>query len=368
MNSTATPILIPRILVTAICAALMTGATAETTEPPVLKLMTEPAQDIDLDPQQPISIEPDTGNIVIYPANPAEACQASSGGSCDDVQADVLTFLPNETPTIQRFSTATLNVSWTSRGAWECRGQGGPGLAETGWITTNFNRPPNGSASIELTTVPTGSHDITVQCRNGPATDSISRTLEIVQVASGDCTNRDKPSGLSRETTMLRYPLQNKQTRVWNDVFGNAANPVEFPDGTTITHSLRIDRNKFAQIDFNTINLQVGQSGYFDVNTVVPSSDAIVGSVVASISECAGDFGEALASQCRKVLTPGLPNRISWAEDSAAGPNDCRLDLGKEYFLNLVPSATLPETQDVNWNCNGQNPTACEFGLRLQRN
>lgn len=365
MNSTATPILIPRVLVTAICAALVTGAAAQTAEPPVLKLMTQPqAQDIELDPGQPIAIDPDTGNITIFPASPTEACQ---GGGCEGVQVQISEFLPTDDP-IVRFSSKSLSLSWNSRGAWECRGQGSPGLANTAWVTEDFVLPHKRDASnpftFDLDTVPNGTHTLTLQCQNGPLTTrrEVSRTLEITEVTSGDCTGRNKPSGLSRDTTILR-DTASQTTRVWTDVFGTPTSDVTFPDGKSGSPIVyRIDRNRYGQIDFDTINLQSGQSGQFKASA--PNTSTI-GSYLVSISECPGDFGAAVPDTCRKVLQPvGFGTTIFWAEESVAGDNDCPLDLQKEYYLNLVPTVTLPESQNVDWSCAGSTTSsACDITI-----
>ncbi len=350
--------LIPKLLVTGISAVLFSAVVAQT-EPPVLRLLTEPEQqDIELDPDLPVSIDPDNGNIVITPRFPTQACQ---GGGCDDVTVEISEFLPEDNP-IVRFSSQSIEVSWDSKGSWECRGQGSSGLDNTAWVSSEFNRQPSGEATITLNSVPTGMHTMGLECRNGPnAVDTAVRNLEIIQVTAGDCTGRDAPSGMSREITLLKeFPDQT--TRIWTDVYGTFNNEVNFPDGKLGSPIIfQVFRDKYGQIDFTTVNLQTGDKGRWSATQ--PTGD-FGGPFLAAVSECPGDFGAALEDPCRKVLVPGSPsNIIFWAEASVAGTNDCPLELEKQYFLNLVPTTTLPDSQDVDWNCNGSTPSRCEITL-----
>jgi len=355
-----------RLMIAGLLTASVSHGVAQTEPDPVLHLLSEPAQDIELDADQPVTIDPVTGNLTVVPRFPTQACQGGGGGC--DAMVEVLEFNPNQNP-IQRFSSEQLTVDWDSRGAWECQGKGSPGLNNTAWVSPNNNpRLPRGSAGFGLSSVPEGMHTLELECSNGTVTDSLTRQLEIVQVTAGDCTGRDAPSNLTRETSILRNN-PGKTTEEWNDVFGSSADPVSFPDGTTITQIIRIDRNKYAQIDFTTVNMQQGDSGFFDLTSAVTSTDAEVGRMLFAISECPGDFGAALSDNCRRILRPDRPNGIFWAANSVAGANDCVLAPDTQYFLNIVPTTELPTTQDVDWSCNGETTSlnACEASMRFQR-
>ncbi|MFU8878541.1 MAG: hypothetical protein ACNA7E_10395, partial [Wenzhouxiangellaceae bacterium] len=260
-----------------------------------------------------------------------------------------------------------LSVSWSTRGAWECRGQGSPGLADTAWVTEDFVLPPTRPAgnpfTFDLSTVPTGTHTLTLQCQNGPATSlrQVSRTLVVTEVTSGDCTGRTSPRGMRRDTTLSRDNRSDK-TEIWTDLWGTVGNIVTFPNGKTGSPiTFRTSRDQYGQIDFTTVDLQPGAVGQWTATE--PTGDRS-GPYLVSISECPGDFGVAVEPACRKVLVPGSPfNRIRWAEASVAASGRCPLERDKQYFLNVVPTTTVPADQNVDWICNGQRPTACDITL-----
>ena len=93
-----------------------------------------PFLSIPLDDSQPVTIDPETGELR---ATAASGFSCSTGG-CEDVQvsfasADGGFFLVDGDTSTSVPETGSVTFDWGARGAWECQGTGLPG--------TNWNNP-----------------------------------------------------------------------------------------------------------------------------------------------------------------------------------------------------------------------------------
>ena len=66
---------------------------------------------------------------------------------------------------------SNVQVTWDSRGAWECSGTGLPG---TSWNTNN-PKAPSGSVFVDTDNVPLDTYTVELTCVNGPVNDSRPR-------------------------------------------------------------------------------------------------------------------------------------------------------------------------------------------------
>ncbi len=359
-----------RLLRFSVVPLLVAVATASFSQdvPPVLDLRSDPPQTIALDPDRVVEINPETGDVIIFPANPLEACQGGGGG-CDDTQVQIVEFNAQPTPVngvISVFNGTTIDLSWSTRGAWECRG--GPGLTSLGWSTTEYTLPtqqlPTSPYRLVVNNLAAGNYTLELQCRNGSVPANLALTIEVLPVSTGDCSARTPPSGLNRDVTILRDDPST--TRTWTELFG-----AEFPDGTGIVQIHRIGNDQYAAVEFVTPEFLGGEDGrlkFAEVTTV----QKLANPMLVSISECPGDFGPAVPTNCRKYRDLTLFNSFPWSEPATAESFDCVLQPSTRYYLNLVPAGTsrsdpLPASQNVDWLCSGDpNQSACDFGMRKE--
>lgn len=351
-------------LLTALLAA---NVAAQTAKAPKLILQTVPeSTEIALDPDAVVRIIPETGDLDIVPLDTSLQCSANgSGGGCDDVQLEILDFQPETA--IEAFTSQTLELSWDTRGAWECRGAG-DGLEDTGWTTSEFTLLPRRSelnpfelelSSADLEGADSRIFDLTLECRNG-ATEAVplTRELTVRAITAGSCDGRGAPPDLARDLQLLRD--DDTETRTWASVFDR-----DFPDGNTNTRTARIERSQYAQLEFNTVEAAPGDVGSIVTNLDVTSSDAALGPVLWSLSQCPGDFGPAVPENCRGIVNPGgIPGSFRFQVEGTSGSR-CVLENDAQYFVNLVPALEVPSSQSVEWNCAGSTSVnACEFLFR----
>ncbi|MGM0659020.1 MAG: hypothetical protein ACQET0_10635 [Pseudomonadota bacterium] len=352
---------------TILAVFLSASLAAQDATDPSLILRTAPeTTEIPLDPSVPVRIDPVTGDLELTPIDTSLQCSSDGvGGSCDDVRVEILDFQP--ATAIDAFTSQTIELSWATRGAWECRGAGA-GLEATGWTTTEFNLLPSRSdldpyeldlSAVDLQGADSRTFDLTLECRNGakeavPAT----RQLTVRSITAGSCDGRNPPPSLTQDLQLLRD--DNTTTQTWESVFG-----AQFPAGTTQTKDARIENGQYASLSLDTVDVALGTPGTFVFNDTTTASDADVGPVVWSVSQCPGDFGPGVAESCRGVANPGgIPSNFRW-QVGGTSFSRCVMEPDAQYFINLVPARVLPDGQEVDWDCAGSSSiTACEFLFR----
>lgn len=334
-------------------------------EPKKLILQTSPeVVEIDLDGQ--VIIDAETGNLLATPTDP-EACKAV-GQDCGDVNVALQSFSVNNTQapgSVVLSQGASAVFRWASRGAWDCAGMG-----MLGW--SGENKPPSNSSgqSVNTSNLAPGTYDTTILCRNGPV-EALSASLSVTiseetvspgPVQCGDAS-RQPPSGWSRLSTgnqscvwIAGVGFKNSaDCRLWSGIFdlpfpGGAGNPQRFGIG-------RQSPNEYLAIQFSTQGF--GLSGDVEILREGPGSNVSPTPLIATISECAGDFDRAAIlseTGCYFVLGSSLDRiRIGGLQTT----RDCKLAPDKTYYLNIVHSNSPAGTPANQLQSNCPNNTFC---------
>ena len=329
---------------------------------PTLTLDATMDADIRLKDGSSVTIDPMTGALIVTPHDPGLSCGTAA---CDDVQVAITSFQPTggSDNTIEAFTTQDLELSWDTRGAWECRGAGS-GLEAAGWTTTSFDQPPTRSSAnplvldlstLDLAGADEAAFDLTLECRNGSKLARETRNLIVRTVTSASCDGRGAPASLTQDLELLRF--SSTTTRTWESVFG-----AEFPGGTTVSNDGRIENGQYASLSLDTVDVTPGQLGNIKFQDTVTASNVPVGKVVWSISQCPGDFGPAVPDSCRGVADPtGIIQFMRW-QVGGTSSSRCVMEPDAVYFINMVPARRVPDGQDVDWDCAGSSTIgACEF-------
>ena len=278
-----------------------------------------------------VSIDPLTGNITATPADPS-ACSGTV--DCSDVDVDIITFSVGPNPVSQ---AGTINLNWSSRGAWSCTGSGLPGTTWDG-----AGKLPDGSQSVSAAPLAVGSYDVVLTCSNGPVTDQETRTI-VVNTDPGPTAcvqeGRVPPVGLTRDTSIILG--SGRQTLTYEDVFSS-----DFPGGTDV--NIEIERDQYAALQFNTGNTPIGETGALDFNAIF-SSQILSGRKIVTISECPGDFTAQADPGCDQNIFVG---GINWR---MGGAQDCNLDQNTTYYINIL--YTNDSQPPSNWFCTAHAPS-----------
>ena len=289
-----------------------------------------------------VNLDPISGDLSATPLDPA-ACSATT--DCSDVQVSITGFTVSPTTVTQGES---VSVNWNGRGAWQCEGSG---LTGTTW---NGTKLPSGSQAVSTAPLaPNTTYDVTLDCSNGPVTDTASVSLTVNEGSGGGgvpqfCIDDDRvpPAGLSQDTQILDG--SSTITETWPQLFGQP-----FPQGNG--RDMAIQNGRYAQLEFNTDGLSTGVSGRltFDIlQTFVPSGQKII-----SLSQCPGDFTDLNDSNCKKFVGQGS---LRWAINSGGG-FDCILSPNTTYYLNILYTDDDDPPYD-DWACTGaSNPTAASL-------
>lgn len=300
-------------------------------------------QTIELDPDEDVSINPVTGDITVFAADPDLTC--SSGGPLPAITS----FEVDPTTVAQGGS---VEISWTSQDASSCLGQGNlPGWAGESVAVNGTETVPIASGQNP------GNYTARLRCSNSEGnvqSDPVTVTVE--SAGGGSCGSRPPPAGMSQDTT-IRLNTSNETTH-WSHVWGSGS---DFPHSTGNSHTLAIANDQYAALAFSSDNLQFGEEGsiFFDEIISAPGSTNIAPPMVV-ISECPGDFGPQEFAACRKIPSFGfIP--FTWHEASAGG-SGCPIEQDQDLYLNMVPTDTIPGGQNVNWTCKGSTTISrCGF-------
>lgn len=283
-----------------------------------------------------VNLDPLTGNLTATPLDP-NACSATT--DCTDVQVSVESFVVSPSTVNQG---QNVQFSWSARGAWECQGSGLPGT------TWNGTKAPSGSQFVSTAAVTPDTYTVTLDCNNGPVTDSRTANVTVETGGGGGgggvpqfCFDEGRvpPAGLTQDTQLIVGSSQ--VTETWQQAFGNA-----FPNGNERDMSILNDR--YASLEF-TVPPQNGTTGRvtFDALQTFISS----GSKIVTISECPGDF-TSFNNNCSRFISQSA---IRWAIGSGGG-FDCVLTPNTTYYLNILYTGNDDPPYN-DWSCTGSgNP------------
>jgi len=298
----------------------------------------EPCQ---LDGDFTLEIVPASGDVKITTQSPLEC------GGVAGAELAIDSFSINPATIGEGSGIAEITVSYTTTGATSCTGiLGDPGLinASSGW----HNESVPAQSQNETFIVDTGAvqaesspFDVSLRCSAGANT--VTETTQLFVGAGapppvpGSCDNVAPPS-LTRDTAILvgTATETTQFSAVWG-AFGGS--------GTT---SYRIRNDQYAALEFTT-NGQVPSS--IGTVSLQPGTESREGPMLYTISECPGDFGPAVPAACRKLLEPQFQGSLVWAIEPTQPLLQCDLEMNKTYYFNIVPTKSLPTTQDVEWTC-----------------
>lgn len=271
-------------------------------------------------------------------ATPDFTCQ--QGASCDDVQVSMagssgaLVVSPG---TVAQGST--FQVTWDSRGAWQCNGTGLPG---TSWNNSN-PKPPRGSVFVSTDDVPLDNYTLELACENGPVMDT--RTVQLTVDEQSDsgpgditlpavCNNVAELRDFAgwTQTTDARPPFGNDEEQTFAQYFG------PWP-GAGASVDIGIPKDQYAALPFNTGNLNSGSTGVFNREqaTTVSAPYMGPGPTIVSFSRCPGDFDPASPALESPGCVIGAPfnfSTIRWGGPGAG--RACELEPNTQYFMNIV--------------------------------
>lgn len=297
------------------------------------------------------------GDLRVTPADPS-ACQASN--SCEDVVVDVQSFAAsNASQNVVTVSEGgSFTVSWSSLGATECRGIGTyPEWSER----TNLAADSRLVADTTVLEVVTSSGDaaaspytLGIQCANGSVADSSSAELtlvieEVVEPSPTSCEGREPISGWTRLTTGNLSCRESSgldttaDCRNWSpDLW---ANPFLGSGGISERILTNVTaKRQYVAIEFDTVGLSRTASGR--LNTESPGAVINSEKLLATISQCPGDFNPSQVTGC--YLSPGTFSQFTWRGPDAATSSNCVLQPDTTYYLNLLstnsPLGTAPSS------------------------
>ena len=311
-----------------------------------------------LDSAQPVVIGSD-GNLVargvsVSPELCTQPENPDPGANCGGAQVDVTDFRINgqSSGVLEVFPNQTLNMTWTSRGAWECLGSGLPG---TSWNSVVKN--PSGSQSVaDPNLEPGGLYAPELICRNGTilqdtATLSLS-VLEPTPVPEG-CENRIPAQFTRTQACIFSGAALGNDCFLYPAIFGSSTNPFPGPSGSQRNFVLR--RGEYAAMQF-TVPTNLNRQGTFNV-VEAQFGVGTAGRKIWSISKCPGDFDRAAITadyggNCYRWVDGGS-GAIAWAPAGSASAGYCELEPGETYYLNLVYTESEAGTApaDLVWRC-----------------
>ena len=321
------------VLVIPVCIFFSSGLSAQS-QSSITRETTPTPTEIELENDSTsFQINPQTGVITIN-ATPLDPTACSATADCSNVQVDITTF--NAPSAVNQ--GATINFSWSSRGAWSCAGSGLPG---TSWNTGT--KQPDGNQSVPSGSLPLGSYTAVLECSNGPVTDQLSRVITIQDGGTIDpnCQDRQPPAGLSRDTTVRQASVLDtglaQRATTWLEFYR-----LPFPRGND--SFMKVDRNRYAALSFDTDGFASGDNGTIEFNN--PQFINTTGGKLVSISECQGDFNPQPGNEnCIQYIGPA--GTLQWAINSS-NFGRCELQPNTDYYLNVLFTG---DDDNFNWAC-----------------
>jgi len=316
-----------------------------------------PFLSIPLDDTQPVTINPETGELR---ATAASGFSCSTGG-CEDVQvsfasADGGFFIVDGGSSTSVPETGSVTFDWGARGAWECQGSGLPG--------TNWNNPgklPFGPLIVSVSNLAPGNYDAGLTCSNGAGNVDSATTVQInVQESSlqipPQCQGRQPASAVATPicvTDDRGNPRGDINCFAYASVFGG-----EFP-GSTQGKDFFTDIDQYVAMEFSTAGLTESDGRWNRVPPQVPPTTT--GSKIWTISQCPGDFDrEAITSEmgdsdCYVKTADVLLPSVRWHRAGTQEPigGACELQPNQTYFMNIMYSTDPAGTPPANltWDC-----------------
>lgn len=303
-----------------------------------------------------------TGDIEV---RPQPSAGTSGDGWCPEGAAPTAPTFPAPlavTPTAI-ITGNTVSASWTSSGATSCTGsatRNGSATTVSGWTGTQ----PLSFTNLQLTPATAGAYIFTITCTNtAGSTPSSSATINVSDPGSGACAGVPGTfTNLTRQTTFNNTTgLNNPGTPVgpvdvttWSSFIGLG----EFPNVRSRQRTVRVERDKFIAIAFNTGTVTTERYGlgppnpnrFGSISWVPPSSNP--GEVLVAISECPGVFdtpppvsGAVDPNNNAECLgTNSSEGRIDWGIDPTSNNFVCRLQENKTYYVNVAYVKLLGQT------------------------
>ena len=355
------------------------SVTAVAAQPTVLVFENDPGNEVVLEGQFVVDLDGQRDRITVKVADSdwqlcVEAPPGPDPEACSDsIQLDTPTFTVSPA-SVQPGGAFTM--TWSSRGAYECEGQGSlEGWSGRGNLLSH--------SSLETTTAPrtvTVSQDAepgqvtaSIICRNGAReAESVIRTVTINEPTTDPdpqptaCTDpvRRMPANWTRLTTGINSCdwnggfLSSTDCSYWTRPPGS--NPTGIwgvPFWQSIGNTRRLATNRRAAREYLAIQIDTTGLPSNYVGTMLRESAGGMfrtARTIYSISECPGDFSN--QAVCTNNTSIGIP---------FGGPNtnqDCALEAGRIYYLNLVASESQVGTPgpDIQPACSfASSSTAC---------
>ncbi len=251
-----------------------------------------------------------------------------------------------------------IELTWASTNAVSCTALGGADFPD--W-PTGEGIDLDGSLDVGIpSSIPTDTdYEFRVECENsaGVTSDASAEVQVLDDGLPAFCSDpeRQPPEDFEPRTRLLcsgstsegwncsTVPDDGSNT-TWQSVWGQ-----EFPRGekrriflpTETYASLEFDSGTFAQ--HGTVVFEILQAF---------NSGAADGRPLVSMSECPGDFSDALADEgCRQRQLTSTGS-FNWTRSENS--NNCQLEPNTRYFLNITYAAN---EYPVEWSCG--NDTAC---------
>lgn len=233
--------------------------------------------------------------------------------------------------------------------------QGGGGSGPCGNVPKNFCRDPDpaaGPGCCGAAAEPQCNDDGSgFECPPGTILTSECATCDQGGVSCAD-EGRLPPPGLTHDTTALSDVFNGTSpntTLLWEHVFNRP-----FPDGGTVF--LKTQRDQYISLEFTTV---AGEGGTIQI--VNPQGTANFGLTLLTLSECPGDFTDAVGANCKKLFLSSTMDYVV----GTGGSWDCELKPDTTYYLNMLH--TTDPDPPFAWECavspggepNSADPDAC---------
>jgi hypothetical protein len=316
---------------------------------------------IPLDPNLPVSIDPNTGNVTAT-AEPGFTC--SSG--CSDVQVslDPLEggfFNANGETELQVPEGGAVRFDWRARGAWTCTGamedSTGGTVTSTDW--DGGGKLPYGPQSVVLSGLTPDVYTASLTCSNGLANLASANPVTIEVLSSGleiptRCQGRQPPFPPS-SSCLASDPDANCYS--YDAVFG-------FFPGSTDSRSFVQAPSTWVAMEIAAIEPSATQGTW---RFEIPQGFIVDGSgpKLMTLSTCPGDFDRSkilneMGENCYSKVV-GTQGALGWQRAGGGAIGACELAAGETYWLNILytsdPAGTPP--QDLTWDCNGSATATC---------
>ena len=356
------------------------SVTAVAAQPTVLVFENDPGNEVVLEGQFVVDLDGQRDRITVKVADSDwPLCVEGEPGpdpeACvDSIQVDTPTFTVSPT-SVQ--PGGTFQMTWSSRGAYECEGQG----TLAGWSGRSnlFSH-----SSLHTTAAPRtvtvsvdadpGQVTASIICRNGERQEqSLVRTVTInepttdpdPQPTACDHEDRSMPSNWLRLTTGINSCFWNGgifqsgyDCSFWTRPPGSDPSGIwGTPFWQSTGNTRRLATNRRAAREYVAIQIDTtGLPGNYVGRMLAESAGSMfrTARTIYSISECPGDFST--QAVCTNNISVGVPFGGSNTD------RDCALEAGRIYYLNLVASESPVGTPgaDIQPSCNfATSNTAC---------